>query len=43
MKILGVLILLTVLSACGGRYTVPSEKHLPNPHIGGRVFGPVQP
>lgn len=36
-------LLVGLLAACGGRYTVPPEKELPNPNIGGRVFGPVQP
>jgi len=31
------------LTACGGRYTVPAQKDIPNPAIGGRVFGPVEP
>lgn len=29
------------LTACSGRYTVPAQKDIPNPAIGGRVFGPA--
>lgn len=36
-------VLLCALTACGGRYIVPDQRDIPNPNIGGRVFGPVQP
>lgn len=43
MKQLVGLVLVTcllVLTACGGRYIVPAQQDIPNPAIGGRVFGP---
>jgi len=36
----GLVLCILALTACGGRYTVPAQKDIPNPAIGGRVFGP---
>jgi hypothetical protein len=37
------LALALLCAACGGRFTVAPQPDIPNPDIGGIIYGPVQP